>query len=82
MKIPENPRSVKIPMPEPEESRIGEEISTPQSMASVARHPKNCLYINSGTSIHILFSKELLGCLVNLNMPLKIQAGGKPIHLL
>ena len=50
-------------------------------MASVAGHPKNCLYINSGASIYILFNKELLGGLVILNRPLKIQAGGNPIHL-
>ena len=70
---PEIPRSVKIPIPETEESRSGKEVST--------RHPKNCLYINSGTFINILFNKELLGGLVNLDRPLKIQAGGKPINL-
>ena len=77
----EKPRSVKIPMPKPEQSRSREEVSMSQRMASVAEHPKNCLYINSGASIHILFNKELLGGLVNLDRPLKIEAGGKLIHL-
>ena len=81
IQIPENLRSVKIPMPEPEESRSGEEASTPQHMASVTGHPRKRFWINSGVSIHILFNKELLGGLVNLDRPLKIQAGGKPIHL-
>ena len=64
-----------------EESMSMKEASTPQRMASVAEHPKNCIYIDSGTSIHILFNKELMGGLVNLNRPLKIQTGGKPIHM-
>ena len=50
-------------------------------MTSVAGHPKNRLYINSGASLHILFNKELMGGLQNLDRPLKIQAGGKPIRM-
>ena len=50
-------------------------------MTSVAGHPKNQLYIDSGASLHILFNKELMGGLQNLDRPLKIQAGGKPIHM-
>ena len=68
-------------VPEPEESRSGDDALTQQRLASVAGHPKNCLYINSGASIHILFNKELLGGIVNLDRALKIYAGGKPIHL-
>ena len=79
--MPEKTRSVKIQVPEPEESRSGDDALTPQRLASAAGHSKNRLYINSGVSIHILFNKELLGGVVNLNRPLKIHAGGKPIHL-
>ena len=68
-------------MPEPEESRSGDDALTPQRLASVAGHPKNCLYIDSGASIHILFNKELLCGFVNLDRALKIHASGKPIHL-
>ena len=50
-------------------------------MTSVAGHPKNRLYIDSGASLHILFNKEIMGGLQNLDSPLKIQAGGKPIHM-
>ena len=57
IQIPEKSRSVKIQVPEPEESRSGDDASTPQRLASVARHPKYRLYINSGASIHILFNK-------------------------
>lgn len=81
IQIPEKPRSVKIQVPEPEESRRGDDASTPQRLASVAGHPKNRLYIDSGTSIHILFNKELLGGITNLDRTLKIHAGGTPIHL-
>ena len=81
IQIPEKTRSVKIQVPEPKESRSGDDASTPQRLASVAGHPKNCLYIDSSASIHILFNKELLGGIVNLNSALKIHAGGKPIHL-
>ena len=56
-------------------------MSTPQRMASVVGHPKNRLYINSGAFLHILFNKELMEGLVNLNKPLKIQAGGKLVHM-
>ena len=64
-----------------DESRSVEEASTPQHMTSVAENPKNWVYIDSGASIHILFNKELIGGVVNLHMPLKIQDGGKPIHM-
>ena len=50
-------------------------------MTSVAGHPKNRLYINSGASLHILFNKELLGKLKDLKVPIKIQTGGKPFHI-
>ena len=55
--------------------------STPQRMTSVAGHPNNCLYIDSGASLHILFNRELMGGLQNLVNPLKIEVGGKPIHM-
>ena len=77
----EKTRSVELQVPEPEESRSGDEVSTPQRLASVAGHPKNRLYIDSGASLHILFNNKLLSCIVNLDRALKIQAGGKPIHL-
>ena len=73
--------SVKIQVPEPEESRSGDDALTPQRLASVAGHPKDLLYIDSGAFIHILFNKELLGGIVNLDRALKIHTGGKPIHL-
>ena len=50
-------------------------------MTSVAGHPKNRLYIDSGSSLRILINKELMGGLVDLDRPLKIQASGKPIHM-
>ena len=55
--------------------------STSQRITSVAGHPKNRLYIDSGASLYILFNKELLGKLHNINKPLKIQIGGKPFHI-
>ena len=82
IRIPEKTRSVKIQVPEPEESRRGDDPSTPQRLASVVGHLKNRLYIDSGASIHILFNKELLGGIVDLDKSIKIQAGGKPNHLL
>ena len=48
-------------------------------MTSVAGHPKNRLYIDSGASLHALFNKELIEELQNLDRSFKIQAGGKPI---
>ena len=81
IQIPEKTSSVKIKVPEPEESRSVDDALTPQRLASVAGQPKNRLYIESGASIHILFNKELLGGIVNLDRALKIHAGGKPIHL-
>jgi len=65
-----------------EESRSVKEDSTPQRMTSVTGHPKNRLYIDSGASLHILFNKELMGGLVNLDRPLEIQAGDKLVHML
>ena len=76
IQIPKKPRSVKIQTPELEELRSAED-----GLVSVARHPKNYLYINSGASIHILYNWELLGSLTQLDRPIKIQAGGKPIYL-
>ena len=64
-----------------DESRSVKEASIPQCMASVAGHPKNRLYIDSGAFIQILFNKVLMGGLVNLNRPFKIQAGGKLIYI-
>ena len=56
IRIPEKTRSAKIQVPVPEESRSGNDASTPQQLASVAGHPKNRLYINSSTFINILFN--------------------------
>ena len=73
IRISEKTRSVKVEVPEPEESRRGDDHSTPQRLASVAGYPKNRLYIDSGASIHIfLFNKELLGGFVNLDKSIKI----------
>ena len=47
-----------------QELRSVNDSSTPQRMTSVAGHPKNRLYIDSGASLHILFNKELLGNLM------------------
>ena len=74
LQIPEKPRSVKVQTPEPEESRSEEDTSTPQRLASVARHQKNCLYNDSGASLHIIFNKELLRGLIKLDRVIKIQA--------
>ena len=73
IQIPEKPRSVKIQTPEPEESRTGEDALTPQRLVSVAGHPKNCLYIDSGASLYIIFNRELLGDLIKLDRAIKIQ---------
>ena len=80
IQIPHKTRSVKVEVPEGKEPRRGDDPSTPQRLASVAGHLKNRLYIDSGASIHILFNKELLGGIVNVDKSIKIQAGGKPIH--
>ena len=61
--------------------RSVDDCSTPQHMISIAGHPKNRLYINSATSLYILFNKELLGELHNIDKPLKIRAGGKLFHI-
>ena len=81
IQIPDETRSVKVEVPKGKELRRGDDPSTPQRLASVAGYPKNRLYIDSGASIHILFNRELLGGIVNLDKSIKIQAGGKPIHL-
>ena len=47
----------------------------------MAAHPKNSLYINRGTSVHILFNRGPLEGLIKLDQIIKIQTGGKPIHL-
>ena len=82
---PEKPRSV-VGKDDPistisdiKESRGEAEDLTPQRMTSVAGHPKNHLYIDSGASLHILFNKELMRGLQDLDRSLKIQASGKPI---
>ena len=81
IQIPKKPRSVKIKTPKVEELRSGDDTLISQRLVSVAGYPKNHLYINSGASIHILFKRELLGGLIKLDRVIKIQAGGKPIHL-
>ena len=53
----------------------------PQQNVSVAGHPKNHLYIDIGVFVHNLFNQELLGSIIQLDWIIKIQAGGKPIHL-
>ena len=52
-----------------QELRNGDKDSTPQRMTSVAGHPKNPLNIDSSASLHILFNKELMGELHNINNP-------------
>ena len=52
--------------------RNADDRSTPQRMTSVAGRHKNRLYIDIGASLHILFNKELLGELNNIEVPLKI----------
>ena len=59
-------------MPEPEESKGGEEAITPQRLVSVDGGPKNHSYIDSSISIPNIFNKELLAGLVKLNRVLKI----------
>ena len=70
--IPKKPRSMKIQTPEPEESRSGEDASMSQRLVSLAGHPKNCLPIDSGASLHINFNRELLGGLIKLDRAIKI----------
>ena len=55
IQIPKKPMSVKIQTPELEELGSGEDTSTPQRLVNVDGHPKDLVYINNGTSIHILF---------------------------
>ena len=68
-------------LPEPEVLRSVVDTLKPQQDVSVVGHPKNHLYIDSGESVHILFNRLLLGGLTQLDRVIKIQAGGKPIHL-
>ena len=68
-------------IPDIQELRSVDNSSTPQRMASVAGHPKNRLYIDSDASLHILFNKKLMGELNDIEVPLKIQAGGKLFHI-
>ena len=51
IQVPGETRSVKTEVPGGEEPRRGDDPSTPQRLASVAGHPKNRLYIDSGASI-------------------------------
>ena len=51
-----------------QEFRSVDDGSTPQRITSIAGHPKNRLYIDSGASLHILFNKELLGKLHNIEV--------------
>ena len=81
IQIPDKTRSVKVEVPKGKEPKPGDDPSTPQRLASVAGHPKNRLYIDSGASIHILFNRELLGVIVNIEKYINIQAGSKPINL-
>ena len=67
-------------MSEPEELSSMIDTLEPQQDVSVAGHPKNHLYMDSGASVHILFNQDLLGGLVQLDRVIEIQAGGKPIH--
>ena len=67
----QQPRSVMIQTLEPEESRSGEDALTPQYRVSVAGHPKNRLYLDSGASLHIIFNRELLGGLIKLDKATK-----------
>ena len=43
--------------------------------------PKESRSVNSGTSLHIIFNKELLRGLIELDRAIEIQAGGKLTHL-
>ena len=54
---------------------------TPQRLVSMDGHQKNCLYIDNVAFLHIIFNRELVGGLIKLVRAIKIQAGGKPIHL-
>ena len=74
IQIPTTPRSVKAENPEPEklrsvlpeseELRSVVDILEPQREVSVVGHPKNCLYIASCASIHILFNQGRFGGLI------------------
>ena len=68
-------------MPESGELRRVVDILKPQQEVSLAGHPKNCFYISSSAFLHILFNRELLGGLIQLDQIIKIQAYDKPIYL-
>ena len=69
-------KSVKIQIPEPKESRSGEDTSSPQRLIIVAGHPNNPLFIDSGASLHNISNRELLGGFIKVDRAIKIQAGG------
>ena len=48
---------------------------------SVAGQPHNRLYLDSGASVHILFSDLILGKRTRLNETMKIAAAGDPLKL-
>ena len=56
--MPEDPRSVKIQMPEPAESRSGEEAMPPQSLVSVDRDPKNPAHTSIKVPLYVISSTE------------------------
>ena len=68
-------------LPEPEEPRSVVDTLDTQQDPSVAGHPRNYVYINSRAFVHILFNQELLEDLIQLDWVIKIQGGGKSIHL-
>ena len=53
----------------------------PRQKVNVAGYPKNQLYINNGSSIHIIFNWGLLGGLIQIDQVIKIQGDSKSIHL-
>ena len=75
--IPKSRSAVPKPRSAVPKSRSG----PPQRVRSVAGHPKNRLYIDSGASVHILFNRELLEGIQDLDRPLAIAAGGKNFKL-
>lgn len=52
-----------------------------QSDKSIAGHPKNRLYLDSGASVHITFNQDLLNEHRPLKKALNISAAGKPLQL-
>ena len=55
------------------------EINTlgPRQKVNIARYPKNQLYINCGSSTHIIFNQGLLGGIIQLYQFIKTQGDGK-----